>query len=40
MEDVNTWVMYESEYDKAKLQFIRSTVINCNGLKALVTMES
>ena len=32
-------VMYESDYDKVKLQFARNTVIFCNRSKALVIMD-
>ena len=40
IEYVNTWVIYESECDKVKLQFTRKTSISCYGLKYLVTMET
>ena len=31
--------MYESDYNKVKLQLIRNTVIGCNGSNSLVTMD-
>ena len=39
IEDVNTWVMYESDYDKFKLKFTRDVVIVCNRSKDLVMMD-
>ena len=31
--------MYESDCDKFKLKLARNTVIGCNGLKSLVTLD-
>ena len=38
-EGVNRQLMYESVFNKAKLQFVRNTVIGCNGSKTLVMMD-
>ena len=39
LEDPNTQVMYESDWDKFKLQFSSNTVIGCNVFNALVLMD-
>ena len=39
IQDLNTRIMYVSDWDKVKLQFARNTVIGWYGSKALVTMD-
>ena len=40
IEDVTTWIIYESDCDKVDLKFTRNTVIGCNRSKSLVAMDT